>query len=297
MIRYQLDDLGPYQFEKLAQSLLKAVAGLSVESWGNRADLGRDAYCETGLYFPNAKHLSPGPFLFQAKFVEGANASGARPKAALLKAVAAESSEIRRRRVKGKWIEPGNFTFLTNSPISSSLRLQIMTNLRQELPGSQVCLWGGDDVCDLLDQKPQIARAFPQLLSIRDLDFLLKTALNRQARERSEAAIEVAKELVPVFVPTGSYEHTWRILRDTILLCLRGLRKLGKSAIAWMVGADASWDGLGGDSSPRSRNILRNVRTRSATGLHCRRCVWTNRIRPDPNDRMGVRPRSNSPSY
>ena len=74
MLRYKLDDLGAYQFEKLVQSLLKERVSLSVESWGNRGDFGRDAYTASSLRFPDKNVTSPGPFLFQVKFVEGANA-------------------------------------------------------------------------------------------------------------------------------------------------------------------------------------------------------------------------------
>jgi hypothetical protein len=84
MVRYRLDDLGPYQFEKLTQSALKASIGLGVESWGNRGDWGRDAYAPGPLRFPDPNALTAGPFIFQTKFIEGANAAGSRPSAALL---------------------------------------------------------------------------------------------------------------------------------------------------------------------------------------------------------------------
>src|SRR5207253_8563056 len=76
MLRYHLDDLGHYQFEKLAQSALKASIGLSVESWGNRGDWGRDSYSPGKLRFPDQRRESSGPFIFQVKFVEGANSAG-----------------------------------------------------------------------------------------------------------------------------------------------------------------------------------------------------------------------------
>ena len=55
MLRYHLDDLGPYQFEKLTQSALKAALGLGVESWGNRGDWGRDSYSRGPLRYPDPK--------------------------------------------------------------------------------------------------------------------------------------------------------------------------------------------------------------------------------------------------
>ena len=50
MIRYNLDDLGWYQFEWLVQSLLKSEIGLAVESWGQRGDHGKDAYAHGQLH-------------------------------------------------------------------------------------------------------------------------------------------------------------------------------------------------------------------------------------------------------
>ena len=83
MLRYRLDDLGCYQFEKLVQSALKAAVGLAVESWGNRADMGRDAYAPGSLRLPDPLVETKGPFLFQAKFVEGLCQERARKSAML----------------------------------------------------------------------------------------------------------------------------------------------------------------------------------------------------------------------
>jgi hypothetical protein len=77
MSRYRLDDLGCFQFEELIQALLKAVWGLAIESWGTRGDYGRDAYYSGLLRFPDGDQECKGPFLFQVKFVECANAAGA----------------------------------------------------------------------------------------------------------------------------------------------------------------------------------------------------------------------------
>ncbi len=76
-IPYQLDTLGWMQFEYLVQVLLKSELGIGVESWGGSADHGKDAYCKTELNFPSRHLTNPGPFVFQAEFVNGANAAGA----------------------------------------------------------------------------------------------------------------------------------------------------------------------------------------------------------------------------
>lgn len=77
MIRYRLDDLGGIQFEWLCQSLLKATLGLAIEAWGGHSDLGRNAHCVAGLILQKGGSQTPGPFVFQVKFVEEANAAGA----------------------------------------------------------------------------------------------------------------------------------------------------------------------------------------------------------------------------
>lgn len=123
MIRYDLDKLGWYEFEELVQTLLKASLGLGIEAWGGRRDNGRDAYYPGSLRYP-ADTLEDGPFLFQCKFVEGANAAGAgaNSQALVLKAVRAECREIEER----EWSEPPTFyTLLTNASLFPNTRDEI----------------------------------------------------------------------------------------------------------------------------------------------------------------------------
>jgi hypothetical protein len=247
MLRYRLDDLGCYQFEKLVQSSLKAAVGLGVESWGNRADMGRDAYTPGPLHFPDPRIKTKGPFLFQAKLVEGANAAGSRPNRALLSSASKERARILQRLKHKAWKCPSHFTFITNSPIDAVVREKIRALFAEVLPSTEIYVWSGDDVCDILDKNPNVVRAFPQLLSIRDLDALIASALQKESRERSAAAIEVARELVPVFAPTQSYERAWAILHKHHFVVLEGPPEVGKSAIAWMIGltqAGSGWEAI-----------------------------------------------------
>jgi len=242
-MRYNLDGLGAYQFEQLTQSLLKVYAGLSVESWGRRSDFGRDAYTPNALHFPDKESETTGPFLFQVKFVEGANAAGAKPDRALSDSVSKEIACIKERKLGPNWTEPSHFIFLTNSLIEASLRERIWKKLKSILPDSVIITFGGDDICDFLDGSPDIYRSFPQLYSIRDLDVLLQNALTHESRIRSAAAIEIARELVPVFAPTSNYEKAWSVLHKNHFAVLQGPPEVGKSAIAWMIGLSQVADG------------------------------------------------------
>jgi hypothetical protein len=235
-MRYKLDDLGAYQFEELTKSLLKVLAGLSVESWGRRSDFGRDAYTPNALHFPYKDIDTAGPFLFQVKFVEDANAAGARPAGALSDSVSKEIASIKKRKTTSRWTEPSYFIFLTNSLIEASLRDEIRKRFQSILPDSVIITYGRDDICDFLDQSPSVYRSFPQLLSIRDLDALIRSALTHESTMRSSAAIEVARDLVPVFAPTSHYEKAWSVLHKHHFAVLEGPPEVGKSAIAWMIG-------------------------------------------------------------
>ena len=133
MIRYRLDDLGWYQFEWLIQSLLKAELGLTVESWGGRGDFGRDAYCTTALKYPKDQPAK-GPFLFQVKFVENANAAGAVVDRPLTAAVAKELAEIKKRKKTLRWIDPNCYTLTTNAPVSAELKEKIRVKVHRDPP-------------------------------------------------------------------------------------------------------------------------------------------------------------------
>ena len=173
VLRYNLDDLGGYHFEWLIQSLLKATSGLLVESWGGSGDHGRDAFFDGPLALHPGRPMSTGPFLFQAKFVEGANAAGAKSARVLKAAIAKEVARIAERRKRSAWAPVKHYVLLTNAPLSPSLRKAVCDQLRPVLGRARVHPLSGSDVCDMLDAHPELRRAFPQLLSLRDLKTLL----------------------------------------------------------------------------------------------------------------------------
>ena len=178
-MRYRLDDLGWFHFEKLVQSLLKAHLGLQVESWGgSQSDLGRDAYCQYVLAFPDPKEKRDGPFVFQVKFVQNANAAGADWWPALSRAVGAEARALRKRIGMAGCREPAHYVLVTNAPLNVAARQHVEAAIRGVILGASVTSLGGSDVCDLMDQNPDIRRSFPEVLGLRDLDFLLSEVVN-----------------------------------------------------------------------------------------------------------------------
>ncbi|HEV7487346.1 MAG TPA: hypothetical protein VGQ65_16865 [Thermoanaerobaculia bacterium] len=212
------------------QSALKAELGLLVEAWGGSGDFGRDAYCPVRLHSGGTE--IDGPTIFQVKFIENANSAGADFSAAVQHATAKEVSRIQKRRASRDWIEPRNYFFYTNAPVASRSRRSIEEALQHEFPQATIHINGGSDICALLDLHPELRRSFPELLSLRDLDALLKDAVNAEVLQRSLAAVEETRELVPVFVPTQAYDKTWRVLEEHSFAVLDGPPEMGKTAIA-----------------------------------------------------------------
>ncbi len=98
-MRYEFDRLGWLNFEWLVQTWLKAEFGFTVESWGGNHDQGRDAYSKETVSSRSTKSEYPGSVVFQAKFVEQANAAGSDYKSPLIRACVAEAMEPLRRFV------------------------------------------------------------------------------------------------------------------------------------------------------------------------------------------------------
>lgn len=176
MLEYRLDDLHWAEFEKLCQGLLKANLGVGVESWGGSGDWGNDAYCQAPLRYPGTE-VENGPFQFQAKFVQGANAAGSKPKALLTAAVKRECERITRRSQP----IPRVYSLLTNVVVSPELRQSIEGMIKSAVRGcALVVVHGGDDICSWLHLQQDVARMFPQLLSHRDLAEVLRRSFQQE---------------------------------------------------------------------------------------------------------------------
>jgi len=235
MLRYNLDSLGWYEFEGLVQSLLKARLGFGIEAWGGSSDLGRDAYFNGDLEYP-AKIQDKGPFLFQCKFVDNANAPGAAPTPNIMKAVAKECERIKERIRLRNWKSlPNHYVLLTNAPINPETRKAIDGKISEVISKCKIHIHDGTDVCGWLDLSPEVARAFPQLLGLRDLEDLLRKWVNAEIITRSKEALKEAKLIAQVFVPTESYVQSLRILNKHGFVVLEGPPEMGKTAIGRMI--------------------------------------------------------------
>lgn len=232
---YRLDELGWYQFEHLCQALLKAAHGIAVENWAGPGDHGRDAYCHHALPFPNAKVTSPGPFVFQAKFIDRANARGAAVDQPVLDAVNAELRRIDNRRTRGLWDDPQYYVFITNAPLSPELRERLRPRMETQLPTTAITLLGGSDVERMMDDNPRVRLAFPQVLGLRDLRQLINDAVTRDVQTRSIISLDHAATLASVFETTRPFFAALDRLRRHAFVFLTGPPEMGKTSIATII--------------------------------------------------------------
>ncbi|MBK8727437.1 MAG: hypothetical protein IPL96_15710, partial [Holophagaceae bacterium] len=177
-----------------------------------------------------------GLFVFQAKFVEAANAAGARPDPIIRKAVYKEVERIGQRIAKGETL-PTHYILFTNAPCKMETREAIFTKLKEIFKSTEVHIHvhDGNDICAWLDSAREITRAFPTILGFSDLEALLRDHMERAIFERSKAALEGAVNLAKVFVPTRAYYNAVDSIAKQGFVVLSGPPEAGKTAIGKMI--------------------------------------------------------------
>jgi len=235
MLRYDLDRLGWFEFEQLIQTLLKVRLGCGVEAWGGQGDWGRDAYFDGTLCYPTLRKTRAA-FLFQCKFVESANAAGAKPEALILGAVRKECDHIVKRQQQSTWKKPPSvYALFSNAPVAPHTREKITEALLMVLPKARIAVHVGHDICQWLNGSPEVVRNFPQLLSLRDLHEWLRECVHSEVLARSETAIALAEAQAKVFVPTGAYFDAREKLHKHHFVVLEGPPEMGKTTIGRVI--------------------------------------------------------------
>jgi hypothetical protein len=142
---------------------------------------------------------------------------------------------------------PAHYVALTNAPLNAQQRQDIRGIASAALVGAEVHLLDAADIAAMLDNHPNLRRAFPQLLSFRDLDSLLRDAVNAEQLQRSSAIVVESQDLRDVFVATRAYRHAWLVLQEHGFLVLEGPPQVGNTAIAQMIALTqmlSGWDYL-----------------------------------------------------
>jgi hypothetical protein len=218
-----VSNIGWYNFELLVQTLLKAVIGPGVTSFGGSKDGGRDATFNGPASFPSEGVQWTGHWIFQVKFIDveeqGVDAARSSLKSTFRKELA---------QVLDRHEDVDNYVLMTDVPMSSDTRAALQDICTQANYGRNFAAVDGKEVCQFLDIYPEIRRSFPQLLGLVDLDLIV----NHDLYARSRAYLEAWQPRLATYVHTEAHARAVALLKKRHFIVLDGPPEAGKTTIA-----------------------------------------------------------------
>ena len=215
---YALDQLGFLQFEQLVAALFDIAAGIAVDTWSGEADRCRSVLNEAPIGRPLIGGPVTAPVLVQCAWI----APGERARLPeLVRALSAERAD--------DWDRARSFVLVTNLEVPGNGVPDVVGVLGSSMPG--VAVIGGAEISAQTDAHPQLRRAMPSVLGLRELDALI----GAEVAERSSLDRGAAQTLARVFVATRAYRRTLEVLDRHRFVVLTGPPEMGKTAIARMV--------------------------------------------------------------
>ena len=232
--KYNLEQLGWFNFEQLVRTLLRQMIGNGVSTFSGSVDKGRDAtFSGEASAFPSESDHWSGEWIFQVKHrtysTRGADTVRAELKRTLL-------SEIDRILSKHHHVCE-NYVAITNCPLSAQDKDDLHTLIRTNHDEiEQVAVLGESDLQELLDCHPRIVSAFPQILGVSQLRELIEWGLHRRSLEYLLAA----QAEIATFVATSPYLSAIELLHKQHFCVLTGPPKMGKTCTAYALAASFS---------------------------------------------------------
>jgi adenylate kinase family enzyme len=222
-LKYRISNIGWYNFELLVQTLLKAVIGPGVTSFGGSKDQGRDAAFVGSAPFPTADCRWTGNWVFQVKYVDfeeqGVDAARSSLKSTLRKEL---------RHVLSRHQNANNYILLTDVPLTTQTRSELNEVMASCGFNGNLASVDGKEICQFLDIHGDIRKSYPQLLGLADLDVIV----NRDLYARSQAYLESWQPKLATYVQTEAHTKALALLRKKHFIVLDGPPEAGKTTIA-----------------------------------------------------------------
>lgn len=256
--KYRLNSLGWYNFERLIQSLLKAAIGVGVVSFGGTCDKGRDATFRGSANYPSETTKWSGYWIFQVKFIDYEEFPSDRAQSRLRNELCDEIKKIIKRKHK-----PDNYILITNISVSAENRDKLAEIAINCGFIENYATIDGEEVCQLLDQFPEIRRTYPQLLGISDLHKLIAPEIFA----RSKNYYNFWAPQMRKFVQTEAYVNAMNTLKNHHFVVIDGPPEVGKSMIAAACAFVYATDGYQIDSISDPKDLLR-IRGLDELGNH-----------------------------
>lgn len=238
MRKYDFLRLGTANFQSMVQTLIKEIIGAGVTSMDLIGkDGARDAYYSgKAELYPSKEECWDGTWIFQVKYHDYEKFGG-------IKTIRRKILNDLKNEVKSltKYHQPfDNYIFITNVPLSGETDKgtldKIYKYINESFPGVKFAIWHYPDLCNFLDMHSEIKMAFPQILGIEDIQYIIGTVLTKSTSERTEAFIEGMHEIARRFVSVSAYYAALNILGKYHFVVLKGPPKMGKTTIAKMIG-------------------------------------------------------------
>lgn len=232
--RYNLEQLGWYNFEQLIRTLLREIVGAGLSSFSGSVDQGRDAtFSGKANSYPSQSDPWCGDWIFQVKHRRYSSQGAAKTRSELKKVIGEETIKITNKH----HFSCNNYIFITNCPLTALDKDQMKVTVREVSPKiKEVAILNESDLDELLDSNPKVVSAFPQILGLSQLRELVEWGLHR----RSEAFLLAAQREISIFVATTPYLDAVRLLHKQHFCVLSGPPKMGKTCTAYAIAASFS---------------------------------------------------------
>lgn len=197
-MKYELERLGPDNFEHLIQSLIRGVAGNSAIIYGSGADGQREAVIENADLMICDGAVARGRTVVQAKFKGPDTKQG--DWAWLRKNLKDELEGFKEKSTTHPHIVPETFLFFTNivlTPVLDSGIRDLAEKFVVEYKGiiPNIIIFGADDIRTMLDNNRDVARCYASFITPGDVLVTLHENLQAYNNEKFEDLIEYARQM------------------------------------------------------------------------------------------------------
>ena len=218
MPKYDINNIGEKEFERLIQALIKEIIGLGTITFGEGPDGGREATFFGKAGYPSKEEQWDGEWIFQAKFHD-INRIG--PENARKQIITDLENELEKITDKYKR-KCDNYILATNVPLSSIHELGTHDKISNEIIPRfkdkvlHIHVWGYDEICRFLEIFPKVRIAYLQFITPGDLiaelmncrscknylaeaiQLYVRTSYDREIYAKLNQAGEVAEKQVPL---------------------------------------------------------------------------------------------------
>jgi hypothetical protein len=188
MPKYNLDALGPQEFERLCQSLVQQLIGPGAKVYGMGSDGSREATFQGKAPYPSKEEQWAGSWIFQVKFHDVQQIGPKEARRCLLAELDDELSKITE-----KYKHPcDNFILMTNVSLTPVFQRGIKDKIDNEIIPKyhhrikHIHVWGAEEICRFLDAYPNIRRTYAHLLISGDIIARLLGLIEKEETDLDE---------------------------------------------------------------------------------------------------------------